>query len=254
MYSEETSTKRIERRFNRRGERKDREKPVKKFDDKKFNKSKHISKYVDDMNIYDNDHEEIRINQTYTEYVYDNTDTESVFSTDLYDDYYFEFTTSNIFRMYFKVGDRFLDINDNFISKINFILNDWNDDISNKFKKLASYIYHKYRKDIDINLSLIDVFKIHLSMFLKDKSINIKDKEIDCILRSLFFIARNDERYNYIFNNYRNITLFIINKMIRYYQFIRKKNQYLLFFKGFQQNIIPPIDHGLQEYIMSFVP
>jgi hypothetical protein len=268
----EGTTHRIERRFNRRGEKKDRVKPVKKFDNKKFNKSTHITRHCNNFEDYVFDFDYGHYVENYycsddfeqNDYSYDN---ESLYDNNesLYDNndslynkyfesllYYRPFSTNELFRKYFKVGYRFY-IHNEFISKIKSILNEWNNEFVDLFKNLASCIYHKYKTEYYNYISLANVFKNHLSMFLNEKSININYNEINCILDVLFIIAKTDEKYNYIFNNYRNITLFIINKIINY-QFIKQNIQLQLFSKGFQQNIIPPIEYGLQEYIMSFVP
>jgi hypothetical protein len=248
----EGTTQRIERRFNKRGTKKNKIKKIKKFNDNKFNKSKHISNNFNNLDDDSFDNNEYFVNQSIYDYDIDSINSEYFSYCDetiIYCQYgYFR---SNIISNYFKINC--FEIN-NIDSKIKIILNKWNIDIANKFNKLASYIYYKFRINADYMFSLKDVFIIHLTKYFDENNIKINQSDIRNLLDILFNIAKEDDKYNYIFRNYRNIILFFFSNIIRYNQFSKKKNQYILFNKVIEENKYPIIDSYLQEYIMSFIP
>lgn len=266
----EIISQRIERRYNQRGTKQDRIKSIKKFNGNKYNKSKHITRHFDDFNEESSiDFDDIN-DELYTNEIYQ---TESLLNDDNFadDDSFADLYLSNIiptgfyFKEYFKLSQRpfyfhnyfcenSIKLNEAFVSRIKIILNKWTYDISNKFKSFASYIYHKYKKDEDRFFSLSSVFTKHLSLYFYEKCIEISDDDIKYIMDALFFIAKSDEKYNYIFTNYRNVSLLIFNEMLCYHSYIKRKKQYLLFIKGAQQEKVSWIPIEIQEYIMSFIP
>jgi hypothetical protein len=244
----EGTTQRIERRFNKRGTKKNKIKKIKKFNDNKFNKSKHISNNFNNLDDDSFDNNEYFVNQSI--YDYDNESMNSEYFS--YNDEPIYYYFSNIISNYFKINNSF-ELN-NINSKIKIILNKWNIDIANKFNKLASYIYYKFRINADYIFSLKDVFIFHLTKYFNENNIKIYKSDIEYLLNILFNIAKEDDKYNYIFTNYRNIVLFFFSNIIRYNQFSKKKNQYILFNKVIEENKYPIIDSYLQEHIMSFIP
>jgi hypothetical protein len=272
MINEDGTTQRIERRFDRRGEKKDRVKPVKKFDDKKFNKSKHITKKFDeefeDFEEFDEEFEdfeefkEIKFlddsefnfstngSEPEPNSVYE-YDSESIFSTYDNNDRLFGRNFNKFFFFDLKCPSKNHKI---IIDRTKIIIDKLKIEKLDLFKKISSSIYHKYKNIYDLSFfSLKEQFIEHLSLFFNEKSINISYYEIIYLLEILFDIGKSDEKYQFIFTNYRNITLYIFNKMINFESYLKKKKQYLLFFIGFEEGKIPWIPIQIQNNIMSFI-